>query len=227
MITSHRQLEAETGPQAAASGSTASAEGLFATEGEDLLEAGLAAGAEPKFVLVAAGSGVEAGPSGEEVEPELLAGVSGLGSGTRAIAVWGRPGPTAGDGAVAAPCLYLRGVSDPGNVGAIVRTADALLGGTVALGPDCADPYSPKALRASMGSIFSAAAGPSRRAADSTPAPRVALVAHGGEAGLEALDRGGDPLPRRRARGAAGRRFSPPATRPATIPLFARGPPSR
>ena len=31
-------------------------EGLFATEGEDLVEAGLAAGAEPRFVLVAAGS---------------------------------------------------------------------------------------------------------------------------------------------------------------------------
>ena len=36
-----------------------------------------------------------------------------------------------------------------------MRTADALLGGRVALGPDCADPFSPKAVRASMGSIFS------------------------------------------------------------------------
>ncbi len=45
-------------------------EGLFATEGEDLVEAGLAAGAEPRFLLSAAGSGL----GGEEVEPELLAG---------------------------------------------------------------------------------------------------------------------------------------------------------
>jgi TrmH family RNA methyltransferase len=59
-------------------------EGLFATEGEDLLEAGLAAGAEPRFVLVAAGSGL----AGEEVAPGLLADVSSLGSGTRVIAVW-------------------------------------------------------------------------------------------------------------------------------------------
>src|SRR5262249_30729333 len=59
-------------------------EGLFATEGEDLLAAGLGAGAAPRFVLVAAGSALE----GEEVEPALLDSVSSLGSGTRAIAVW-------------------------------------------------------------------------------------------------------------------------------------------
>ncbi|HEY5815142.1 MAG TPA: hypothetical protein VIS95_02250, partial [Solirubrobacterales bacterium] len=53
-------------------------EGLFVTEGEDLVEAGLAAGAEPRFILVAADSGLD----GEEVEAELLAGVSQLGSGT-------------------------------------------------------------------------------------------------------------------------------------------------
>jgi RNA methyltransferase, TrmH family len=169
-------------------------EGLFATEGEDLLEAGLAAGAEPRFVLIAAGSGVDGGSAGEEVEPELLAGVSSLGSGTRAIAVWetgavgsGRA-PKAGTQPLACPCVYLHGVADPGNVGTIVRTADALLGGTVALGPDCADAYGPKAIRASMGSIF--ARPPVRVAAVSgTPAPRVALVAHGGGAGLEALAR--------------------------------------
>ncbi|HEY6549867.1 MAG TPA: hypothetical protein VIY71_01560, partial [Solirubrobacterales bacterium] len=59
-------------------------EGAFVTEGEDLVEAGLAAGAAPRFLLTAAGSEL----GGEEVEPELLAGVSTLGSGTRAIAVW-------------------------------------------------------------------------------------------------------------------------------------------
>jgi TrmH family RNA methyltransferase len=152
-------------------------EDLFATEGEDLLEAGLAAGAEPRFVLVAAGSGL----AGEEVEPGLLAEVAALGSGTRAIAVWPRRWATA----ASAPCVYLDGVSDPGNVGAIVRTAHALLGGTVVLGPECADPFGPKAARASMGSVFGQ---PLLRAGvEATPAPRAALVAHGGE-GLEALD---------------------------------------
>jgi TrmH family RNA methyltransferase len=161
-------------------------EGLFATEGEDLLEAGLAAGAQPRFVLVAAGSGLE----GEEVEPGLLDGVSSLGSGTRVIAVWPVPktstdfSPDTGDNSPA-PCIYLHGVGDPGNVGTIVRTVDGFLDGPVVLGPDCADPYSPKAVRASMGSIFSQP--PTTAALETTPEPRVALVAHGGQE-LDMLD---------------------------------------
>ena len=51
-------------------------EGLFVTEGEDLVEAGLAAGAEPRFLLTAAGSGLSLDWDGEEVEPELLAAVT-------------------------------------------------------------------------------------------------------------------------------------------------------
>jgi RNA methyltransferase, TrmH family len=152
-------------------------EGLFASEGEDLLEAGLAAGAEPRLLLTVAGSSL----GGEEVEPELLAATSSLGSGTRAIAVW----PLRWAEGAQAPCVYLHGVGDPGNVGAIVRTAHALLDGPLALGPGCADPFSPKAVRASMGSIF--ARPPARAEVGETPAPRAALVAHGG-AGLEALD---------------------------------------
>jgi len=146
-------------------------EGLFTTEGEDLLEAGLAAGVEPRFVLVAAGSGIE----GEEVEPGLLAEVSSLGSGTRVIAIW--PLGWAEDASV--PCIYLHGVGDPGNIGTIVRTADALIDGSAVLGPGCADPFSPKAVRASMGSIFSAP--PIKGDIGATGEPRVALVAHGGQ----------------------------------------------
>ena len=155
-------------------------EGLFASEGEDLVEAGLAAGAEPRFVLVAVGTGLAERLGGEEVEPELLAGVSALGSGTRAIAVW----PLRWAERAQAPCLYLHGVGDPGNVGTIVRTAHSLLGGSIALGPDCADPFGPKAVRASMGAVF---AQPLLRAGvEATPGPRAALVAHGG-ADLAAL----------------------------------------
>ena len=151
-------------------------EGLFATEGEDLLAAGLAAGAVPRFVLVSAGSGLK----GEEVTADLLASASSLGSGTRAIAVW----PLVWAEDPAPPVVYLHAVGDPGNVGTIVRTADALLGATVALGPDCADPFGPKATRASMGSIF--ARPPARAEVAGTPTPRAALVAHGGD-GLERL----------------------------------------
>lgn len=168
-------------------------EGLFATEGEDLLAAGLAANVAPRFVLVAAGSGLEGevALTSEEVEPSLLAGVSFLGSGTRVIAVWPVPqgdriqfSPHTGDNCIRSS-LYLHGLGDPGNVGTIVRTADALVDGPVVLGPDCADPYSPKAVRASMGSIFSRP--PVWGGVEATPRPRAALVAHGG-VGLEALD---------------------------------------
>jgi TrmH family RNA methyltransferase len=162
-------------------------EGLFATEGEDLLEAGLAAGMQPRFVLVAAGSGL----AGEEVVPGLLDGVSTLGSGTRVIAVW--PLPKAGgvdflslsESNSTPPCLYLHGVGDPGNVGTIVRTAHAFLDAPVVLGPECADPHSPKAVRASMGSVFSSP--PIKAELETTPEPRVALVAHGGQE-LDTLD---------------------------------------
>ncbi len=145
-------------------------ERAFVTEGEDLLAAGLAAGAVPREVLVAAGAGI----GGEEVEPELLEAVSTLGSGTRVIAVWAELAPAAAGAAV-----YLHGVADPGNVGTIVRTAAALTGARVVLGPGSADPYSPKAVRATMGALFISP--PARDGIEATPAPRLALAAHGGE----------------------------------------------
>jgi TrmH family RNA methyltransferase len=116
------------------------ATGLFTAEGEDLLQAAERAGWIPEIQLRA----------GEDVEPELLDRVSSLGSGARAIAVyrqrWAEP---VGDVSV-----YLHGVADPGNVGTVIRAAHALCDGPVILGPGCADPYGPKAVRASMGSVF-------------------------------------------------------------------------
>jgi TrmH family RNA methyltransferase len=152
-------------------------EGAFVTEGEDLLAAGIAAGRKPLDVLVAAGSGID----GEEVEPDLLASVSSLGSGTRVIAVW----PLAAGDAPATPAVYLHGVADPGNVGTIVRTAAALTGASVVLGPGSADAYSPKGVRATMGALF--ASPPSRGELVATAGPRLALVAHGGDALDDAL----------------------------------------
>jgi RNA methyltransferase, TrmH family len=133
--------------------------GLFAAEGEDLVEAAW----EPEFVLRA----------GEDVEPELLDAVSALGSGSRVIGVyrqrWAEP---TGD-----LLVYLHAVEDPGNVGTIIRSAHALADATVVLGPGCADPYSPKAVRASMGSIF--ARPPSRRSLAELSGRKVALSARG------------------------------------------------
>lgn len=162
-------------------------EGLFVTEGEDLLQAGLSAGYEPALVL----SRAEAGIQGEEVEADLLDAVSTLGSGTRVIAVWPlpdaeRPGVramarTGGrlPGEEGAVCVYLHAVGDPGNVGSIVRSAAALGATGVTLGPGCADAYGPKAIRASMGAIF--ALHVTHGEIETTPAPRLALVAHDGD----------------------------------------------
>jgi TrmH family RNA methyltransferase len=151
-------------------------EGLFLTEGEDLLEAGLAAGAEPELLLSAAGSGI----GGLEVEPQLLARVSTLGSGTRVIAAWEERWAPRVEGPV---CVYLHGVSDPANIGAVIRSAHALVEGTVVLGPGCADPFSPKAVRASMGAVFGQPL--ARGTVADTPTPRLALLAHGGEEGAD------------------------------------------
>lgn len=136
--------------------------GLFAAEGEDLVEAASGAGIEPVHVLVA----------GETVEEELLARVSTLPHPARAIGVYRRADLPTG---MRSTCLALWRLSDPGNVGTLLRTADAF-GASVALSEGCADPTSTKALRASAGAVFRTPVVPW----DARPGRCVALVAHGG-----------------------------------------------
>lgn len=50
--------------------------------------------------------------------------------------------------------VALDGVQDPGNLGTIIRTADAMGASGVFLGDGCADPFAPKPLRAAMGSVY-------------------------------------------------------------------------
>ncbi len=83
--------------------------------------------------------------------------------------------------------LYLDGVQDPGNLGAIVRVAQAFGVAAVALAPGCAHPNHPRALRASAGSLLSlpVALQVVPEALDRHLQPLapswVALEAHGGE----------------------------------------------
>jgi TrmH family RNA methyltransferase len=110
--------------------------------------------------------------AGENVAPELLASVSDLPHPPRVVAVYRRadlPGNTLSLG------VALWRVADPGNVGAVVRTAGAF-GASVALSAGCADPTSPRALRASAGAIFRVPL----TGFDGAPGRKVALVAHGG-----------------------------------------------
>ena len=63
-------------------------------------------------------------------------------------------GGTVAAGALAGRYVVLDGVQDPGNVGAVLRTADAFGCTGALLLPGCADPYGPKTLRAAMGAVF-------------------------------------------------------------------------
>ena len=136
--------------------------GLFVAEGEDLIEAARAAGVEPVELLVA----------GENVAPELLAGVTDLPHPPRVVAVY-RRADLPGNSLLLGVALWH--VADPGNVGAIVRTA-AAFGASVALSAGCADPTSARALRASAGAIFRVPLA----GFDEARGRRIALVAHGG-----------------------------------------------
>ncbi len=140
----------------------------FVAEGEDLLAAADAAGWEPLERYCAEGSGL----LGTEVEPKLLAQASGLGSGTRTLAVYEERWLEQPAGPL---CVYLHGVHDPGNVGTILRSAAAFGASCVAIGPGTADPFGPKAVRASMGAVFQA---PVVRSGslDGLPGTLVALV---------------------------------------------------
>jgi TrmH family RNA methyltransferase len=142
--------------------------GLFVVEGEDLL----AADVEPVELLVA----------GETVEPSLLAEVSTLAHPPRVVAVYRRDDLPRGARPVT---LALWHVADPGNVGTLLRAADAF-GAGVALSKGCADPTGPKALRAAMGAVWRVPT----CGFDEPRGTRVALV-----------PRGGTPLPELEADG--------------------------
>ena len=160
--------------------------GLFFVEGEDAVDA---ASAEPVDLLRA----------GEDVEPKLLAGVATTPHPPRVVGVYRRSDLPRWEERDATLALWR--LADPGNLGTLIRTADAF-GAAVALSDGCADPTSPKALRASAGSIWRVPLG----SWDDVGGTRVALVAHGGEP-LGSVDLSGrvDIPARRRARRASGR----------------------
>jgi TrmH family RNA methyltransferase len=152
----------------------------FVAEGEDLIAAARRAGRPMlegyRAAEAALGEEIDAHEL-TEVDPKLLAEVSTLGSGTRALGVYEQHWS---ERAVGPLCIYLHGLADPGNVGTALRAAAAFGASSVALGPGCADPHSPKAVRASMGAIFGVALAHSETV-EELPGQCLALVAHAGE----------------------------------------------
>ena len=153
--------------------------GLFACEGEDLIAAGLEAGLKPEEVLVNADRPVlvERVIEVTFVASELLSDLSELPHPARAIAVFRRSElPRLEPKRAAEVGLALWRVADPGNLGGLLRSADALGPAYVCLSSGCADPTGAKALRASMGAVFRVPLGEFEQA----PGRRIGLVAHGG-----------------------------------------------
>ncbi|MCY4087728.1 MAG: RNA methyltransferase [Actinomycetia bacterium] len=156
--------------------------GLFVCEGEDLVEAGLDTGLTPVEVLLDAERPSLAGrlPGASQVAPDVLAKAASLAHPPRAVGIFRRvdlPQLRQEDGPLVGVAAWR--VSDPGNVGALLRSADALGPAFVCLSPGCADPTGPKALRAAAGAIFRVPTAP---------------FEHGRRPWLGLVPRGGRPL---------------------------------
>jgi RNA methyltransferase, TrmH family len=158
-------------------------QGLFVAEGEDLVAEALRHDFPPVSVFSVGGAGLPFAlpPGVEHVEAsaDALSAVSSLGSGSRVIGVFRQRWTGLGElPAGGGPAVYLHDVADPGNVGTVLRSAQAFGARAVLLSERTADPFGPKAVRASMGAVFAvplarAALDEARAALD---APAVALV---------------------------------------------------
>ena len=142
--------------------------GLFLAEGLKIVTEAVELARPPRTLLYAAEAephpllrrareaALGAGGEAIEVSPQILAKVSRRDNPQTVLGVFEQR-YVAVDALApsAAPCwVALQQVRDPGNLGTIIRTADAAGCGGVILVGDCCDPYSVEAVRATMGSIF-------------------------------------------------------------------------
>lgn len=167
-------------------------------EGPHLVEEALAAGlfleevlATPSFLETGEGRrlarSLPVAPL--EVSPEVLEDLTDADSPRGVLAVARLPRSGVGSLPVHAgrPYLYLDGLQDPGNLGALARVAEAAGAAALSLSPGCAHPNHPRALRASAGSLLrlpvAVGADPADLDRHLAPArPRwAALVPRGGE----------------------------------------------
>lgn len=128
--------------------------GLFVADGTKLLQEAVRWGAELVRVILADGVEAPGLPESAEVlrvPQEVMESISNMQAPQGAIFVCRIPKPEAPT--LQGGTLILDGIQDPGNLGTILRTADALEV-PVLLSEGCADPYNAKTLRAAMGAIF-------------------------------------------------------------------------
>lgn len=157
--------------------------GLTILEGPHLLEEALAAGVAPERVFALTDDRPTRELADRErfevipVEPAAMARLAGTESPRGPVAVIA---PVAASLEHDRSLLVSWGVSDPGNVGTLVRTA-AAFGWGFAWTPGSADPWSPKALRAGAGGQFRAPLAPVSSIADLGGWRTVATVVSGGE----------------------------------------------
>ena len=139
------------------------AAGLFGAEGPTLLAEAERAGLTPREVYATesalaqldAGRYEAAGTPVYQLTDRAFARLSDLETPTGLLGIFVLPGRSAGDVlAGAGPILLLAGVSDPGNAGTLVRSAEAFGAGGVLFGRGGVDPYAPKVVRGAMGSLF-------------------------------------------------------------------------
>lgn len=141
------------------------AEGVAVVEGPRLLGAALAADAAVQTVFVAADRTADTsalldtatarGASCVQVAPGALDSIGDVRASQGVIALVTRPAaPTGADLASATFVLVAHEIADPGNAGALVRSAAAFSADAIVLGPGSVDAYNPKTLRASAGAAF-------------------------------------------------------------------------
>ena len=131
--------------------------GEYLGDGVKLLEEAAKWGAGLTVVVYTAGVGLPKLPEGirlVEVPEDVMKTISPMEAPQGALFLAKICGETAPEGLSGGRYLALEGVQDPGNVGTILRTADAFGADGLFLLPGCADLYNPKTVRASMGAIF-------------------------------------------------------------------------
>ncbi len=132
--------------------------GSFVCDGPKLLEEAVSSGVELETVLISDSAAISL-PEGINarlvaVDDALLQSVAGV-LNPQGVLFTCRMPDTALPGVLEAGChIVLDGVQDPGNVGTVIRTADAFSISSVLLAGACADPFNPKCVRATMGAVF-------------------------------------------------------------------------